>query len=82
MLTEDNNPNNMLSNFPENYNKKPCPNGYTWCHYIGNGNANIEVNNTFKLTSISNPNNNKVNVGICIGNSDGYKVNNNTFRKK
>jgi len=83
VLTEENNPNNMLSDFPENYSKKSCPDGYTWCHYIGDGRAIIEVNNTFKLTSISSdPNKESVNVGICIGNSDGYRVNKNTFRKK
>ena len=83
VLTEENNPNNMLSDFPENYSKKSCPDGYTWCHYIGDGRAIIEVNNTFKLTSISSdPNKENVNVGICIGNSDGYRVNKNTFRKK
>ena len=81
VLTEENNTKNMLSDFPENY-KKPCPNGHTRCHHIGNGDANVEVNSTFKLTSIANPNTNKVNVGICIGNSDGYRVNNNTFRKR
>ena len=83
VLMADNNPNNMLSVFPENYNKKPCPDGYTWCHYIGDGKAIIEVNNTFKLTSkSSDPNKNSVNVGICMGNSDGYRVKNNTFRAK
>ena len=82
VLTEDNNPNNLLSPFPENYNKKPCPDGYTWCHYVGDGRALIEVNNTFKLTSVSSNPNSGVNVGICIGNSDGYRVNKNTFRNK
>ena len=83
ILTEDNNTDNMLSDFPKNYSKKACPDGYTWCHYIGDGKAIIEVNNSFKLTSISkDPNNNRVNVGISIGNSDGYRVNKNTFRKK
>jgi len=83
ILTEENNPNNMLSEFPENYKKKACSDGYTWCHYIGDGRAIIEVNNTFKLTSVSSDSNkNGVNVGICIGNSDGYRVNKNTFRKK
>ena len=83
VLTEDNNTNNMLSDFPENYTKKSCPDGYTWCHYIGSGKAIIEVNNTFKLTSeITDPSKSSVNVGICIGNSDGYRVNKNTFRNK
>ena len=83
ILTEDNSPNNLLSAFPENYNKKPCPEGYTWCHYVGDGKATIEVNNTFKLTSASsNPNKISVNVGICMGNSDGYRVKKGTLRAK
>ena len=83
ILTEGDSTENMLSEFPENYKKKACPDGYTWCHYIGDGKAIIEVNNTFKLTSISSdPNTKKTNVGICIGNSDGYRIKNSTFRRK
>ena len=83
ILTEGDNPNNILSSFPQDYNKKPCPDGYTWCHYTGDGRAIVEVNDTFKLTSKStDPNKNRVNVGICMGNSDGYRVKQNTFRAK
>ena len=81
-LTEDNSTDNMVSEFPKNYSKKPCPVEYTWCHYIGDGKAIIEVNDTFKLTATKkDPNNNKVNVGISIGNSDGYRAKNAFYKK-
>ena len=80
ILTEGKNTKNLLSPFPKNYPQKGCPSEGTWCHYLGDGKVKIEVNNSFKLTAIEAGKKN-VNMGISIGNSNGY-IGPNSFNKR